>query len=64
MNIELKQEKSSLVAQLENESDIKSVKKMNSEQTEKFPHVSKMVNGRVPRRLKFRSSSIQNRRIS
>ena len=58
MNIELKQEKSSLVASArKNESDIKSVKKMNSEQTEKFPHVSKMVSGRVPRRLKFRSSS-------
>ena len=59
MNLELKQEKSSLVASArKNESDIKSVKKMNSEQTEKFPHVSKMVNGRVPRRLKLRSSNI------
>ncbi|MED5350736.1 MAG: hypothetical protein VYB50_04525 [Candidatus Thermoplasmatota archaeon] len=59
MNLELKQEESSLVASArKNESDMKSVNKMNFEQTEKFPHVSKIVNGRVPRRLKLRSSNI------
>ena len=59
LNLEQDQETSSLVASArKNESEINTLKKMNPEQTEKFPHVSRIVNGRVPRRFKFRSPNL------